>query len=400
MSILKNTLKNVSNWKKWFNKNSDQTTNAGDSTQSSSETKSQTTGFHEKVEFQSTTESYSSGTTQDSSDSYSTFNNIRYRWIEDEELLRDEAVIDGMAGCDGAEKVNAIRAYYKHLASKSLESLASIDDELKPLQEKKHGLENQKENIESEIKKIDAEIEILSMEKKGVFDRHGTRSLLALVAALLSVPVVRHFLTPAIGDTYIAWLIAGVALFAGSFMLWGATSVLHRSATPTPREKLLGWLEEFGAPLVATGVFVALLWNSLPKNMLIGVTLLFSLVFFMAGRSFLGNLFQGFAHWRENRNLNLKIKTLTKDRKRLAEKIPQIENDVKKIEEDVDKIRAKHHEETKKHRIVVENINNIAESRVLLYESERKRAETFMKFLEKNHEEVKPEFTANFKSQN
>lgn len=313
----------------------------------------------------------------------SAFDPVRYQWIEDEEMLRDEGVLDGMVGSDGAEKIAVIRAYHDRIAAKSSVGLSSVDRELEIFEVKKAHIEKLKSLHESAKSRLDDEIEnVERLKNRTLFGRHGMRAYLGVVAAVLSVPVLQHFIFDAVKSPTVSWLVALVALLAGSFMLWGATSVLHRAPDappPGPREKLLGWLEEFGAPLVAVVFFVAMLWERIPLNQLVGVALLVSLVFFMTGRTFLGNFHQTVAFWGENKNLRRRVKQLEKERGLLAAKILEAEKAVESLEESIAKTREKHLREVRLHQIAVKEIQELAESRIRLYESERKRAQYFLK---------------------
>ncbi|MCS7087022.1 MAG: hypothetical protein NZ534_13190, partial [Bacteroidia bacterium] len=162
---------------------------------------------------------------------------------------------------------------------------------------------------------------------------------------------------------------------------WSPISALHRDSDERSSGSVPKWraiLEEFGMPALAVGFFVAMLWRSIPAHELVGLSFLLMLVFFVTGRSVLGNIFQLFSMARQNRGLRKKIRDLNQRLQKLLKAYDELEAKIQRRNEQLTTLREKYIRETRNHQIAVDKIRHMCETRIKTYESERQRARTFL----------------------
>lgn len=201
-------------------------------------------------------------------------------WLEDEDHLRDEAVLFGLSEARVEEKVALIRHYFAHRSADLERTVERFNEKIGEL----NLFIEQKENRIGELDHKRSEL-----EARQPAEHHLPRTLIGLGLSV-TMCVGNYFLIaeairPAF-PTNAAFISIGVFL-AGMFNLFSRTSLFHDTATAATPRRLL---EEVGLPLAAS-FFV--LVQALQQQPVLNALALFVFVFFLfllAGKLLLGTL--------------------------------------------------------------------------------------------------------------
>lgn len=237
-----------------------------------------------------------------------------FEWIENEELLRDEAVIFGLSDGDMTLKKEVIRSYFEEKITN-----ASINQQIAT--EKKSRLEQEAAEIKQKYEaNIDKE-ELLSVKTPPVETfkaRLLAGSITYLLTSILSFVWLYEWLAPY--WKYPIWVTIGVYLF-GMFSFWGNVSILHSDTSESLRS-WRKWVEELGIPFVSAFFVVA--WGLTERPVLHSIVI-FVLSFFLfafVGKGLLGHL----ARWEstlKQQEANRRDETWrTAELQRIAQEIP------------------------------------------------------------------------------
>ncbi len=201
-------------------------------------------------------------------------------WLEDEDLLRDEAVLFGLSEARADEKVALIKHYFAHRTADLERTAERYNEQIGEL----NLFIEQKENLIGEL-----EHKHSGLENRQPAEHHLPRTLAGLAISVVMC-TGNYFL---IADTLLpafprnsALISIGVFL-AGMFNLFSRTSFLHETSAPVTPRRLL---EEVGLPLAAS-FFV--LVQALQTQPVLNAVALFVFIFFLfllAGKLLLGTL--------------------------------------------------------------------------------------------------------------
>ncbi|QIP14444.1 hypothetical protein G8759_18385 [Spirosoma aureum] len=241
-------------------------------------------------------------------------------WLTNEESLRDEGVLFGLADAQPTEKVAEIRAHFEHQAIPLDKQRSQYIEKIGEL----NLLIGQREN----------RILVLQDQLKSVKDRNPAPNglLRTTISLLLSIGMsvgtfylIDETLEPAYPNH---WISIGVFL-AGMFNLFGRTSFFYEESTRLTSRRVI---EEIGLPL-ATSVFV--LSQALKAQTVWQAGALFIFVFFLfllAGKLFLSTvslLQNGISISQSNRQLLV-------DKQ---QKLPIWEAEIERLDQEIDSIR-------------------------------------------------------------
>lgn len=205
-----------------------------------------------------------------------------FDWIENEDTLRDEAVLFGLSEGDITQRVAVIDAYFQ-------QHIVVAAQQQQYLEEKKTRLEfslSQQQNLLAQA--TDNRQQLATQTPAA--PSHKLRLAVGTVAYLLSAALgftwVYEWLSPYWSQP--VWVTAGVYAF-GMFSLWSNTAMLYaeKSEQPTGWQK---WAEEVGIPLVAA--FFVVVWGLADRPALHSIAVLLATFFLFAyaGKGLLGNL--------------------------------------------------------------------------------------------------------------
>lgn len=244
-------------------------------------------------------------------------------WLEDEGLLRDEAVLFGLSDARVDEKVALIRHYFAHRSADLERKVEQFNERIGEL----NLFIEQKENRMGELEHKRSELDARRPD-----EHHLPRMLVGLGLSVLMCIGNYFLIAEAIRPSYPAnatFISIGVFL-AGMFSLFSRTSLFHDSTTPITPRRLL---EEVGLPLAAS-FFV--LVQALQQQPILNAMALFMFVFFLfllAGKLLLGILTMLHLNLRAY-NANLQVK---KDKQA---KLPVWEAEIERLKREIDDIRA------------------------------------------------------------
>ena len=201
-------------------------------------------------------------------------------WLEDEDLLRDEAVLFGLSEARAEEKVALIKHYFSHRSADLERTVERFNEQIGELNMFIEQKENRIGELEHKHKELDT---------RQAAEHHLPRTLIGLGLSVVMC-VGNYFL---IADTLLpafprnsALISIGVFL-AGMFNLFSRTSLFHEDKAPASARRLL---EEVGLPLAAS-FFV--LVQALQTQPILNSLALFIFIFFLfllAGKLLLGTL--------------------------------------------------------------------------------------------------------------
>ncbi|SFB86417.1 hypothetical protein SAMN05421780_101805 [Flexibacter flexilis DSM 6793] len=205
-----------------------------------------------------------------------------FDWIENEDALRDEAVLFGLSEGDIAQRVAVIDAYFQ-------QHIVVAAQQQQYLEEKKTRLELSLSQQQNLLTQATASRQQLATQTPAA-PSHKLRLAVGTVAYLLSAALgftwVYEWLSPYWSQP--VWVTAGMYAF-GMFSLWSNTAMLYaeKSEQPTGWQK---WAEEVGIPLVAA--FFVVVWGLADRPALHSIAVLLATFFLFAyaGKGLLGNL--------------------------------------------------------------------------------------------------------------
>lgn len=202
-------------------------------------------------------------------------------WLQDEELLRDEAVVLGLSGGSADPKLELIRQYFVPLVAEVQLHVEHLEETFGDLNQQIAQAEDQTQNLEGKIEQLAN----TTMEQEPPLLRIGVGFVLSVVMSTANYFLVAEVVSPRFEQG--VWVSVGVFL-AGMFNLFTPISYLHQENQQSPTFKRL--LEEFGLPVVAS-VFVGI--QATQVYMPLQALALWAFVFFLflfAGKLLLGNL--------------------------------------------------------------------------------------------------------------
>lgn len=205
-----------------------------------------------------------------------------FDWIENEDVLRDEAVLFGLSDGDIMQRVAVIDAYFQ-------QHIVLATQQQQYLEEKKTRLElalHQQQNLLAQATTSRQQLATQTPAAPSHKLRLAVGTVAYLLSAVLGFTWVYEWLSPY--WTHAIWVTAGVYAF-GMFSLWSNTAMLYseQSEQPTGWQK---WAEEVGIPLVAA--FFVVVWGLADRPALHSIAVLLATFFLFAyaGKGLLGNL--------------------------------------------------------------------------------------------------------------
>ncbi|MVM37574.1 hypothetical protein GO730_08035 [Spirosoma sp. HMF3257] len=243
-------------------------------------------------------------------------------WLADEESLRDEGVLFGLADARPDGKVAQIRAYFGQLA-------APLDEQIEQYTDKIGELNLFIEQRENRISTLRDQLSDLrdSQPSPNNLVRHGVSLILSVVLCIGNFYLIDETLRPIFPNR---WITVGVFV-AGMFNLFGRTSFFYETGTRLTGRRLI---EELGLPL-ATSLFIlvqALQSQSVAQA--IGLVIFVFFLFLLAGKLLLSTLTAlqtDLLTIRHNRQLALNKK----------QNLPAWEATIEQLSQEIDAIRAK-----------------------------------------------------------
>ncbi|UHG89025.1 hypothetical protein [Spirosoma oryzicola] len=264
-------------------------------------------------------------------------------WLADEEALRDEGVLFGLADAQTDEKVTEIRAHIDQQA-------APIEKMVEQYTQKVEALNQVIHERESRIASLKSQIEALQEQLPIIHDllRTSVSLLLAIGMSIGNFYLVDETLRPAFPNR---WIAVGVFL-AGMFNLFGRTSFFYEEGTRLSGRRLI---EEVALPMAAA-LFV--LAQAVQMQSIWQAGSLFVFIFFLfllTGKLLLSTLTRlqnGFQAIRQNRQLLIdkqqNLPVWVTDRERLVREVEAIRNQqwplvttLKQLETDLARLNAK-----------------------------------------------------------
>ena len=196
-------------------------------------------------------------------------------WIENEDLLREEGAVYGLAGRGLEDKQHVIRQYYKRLVVAQEIKLARTNEQI-------NASRRQQEDLTDELNTISQEYEALVIAHQGSQHKFY-RLVLGLVVygSILAFTFwgVYQWVAP-VWTSFPLLITIGIFLF-GSLSLLGNWSMVYHGEEQVnknlTRERWKTYLEEYLIPFI-TAVFVAIAGL---KTQAIGINLAFSLGVFL-----------------------------------------------------------------------------------------------------------------------
>nr|WP_262923964.1 hypothetical protein [Spirosoma liriopis] len=264
-------------------------------------------------------------------------------WLADEEALRDEGVLFGLADAQTDEKIAEIRAHVDKQA-------APIEKMVEQYTQKVEELNQVIHERESRIASLKSQIEALQEQLPITHDllRTSVSLLLAIGMSIGNFYLVDETLRPAFPNR---WIAVGVFL-AGMFNLFGRTSFFYEEGTRLSGRRLI---EEVALPMAAA-LFV--LAQAVQTQSIWQAGSLFVFIFFLfllTGKLLLSTLTRlqnGFQAIRQNRQLLIdkqqNLPVWATDRERLVREVEAIRNQqwplvttLKQLETDLARLNAK-----------------------------------------------------------
>lgn len=245
-------------------------------------------------------------------------------WLLDEEALRDEGVLFGLAGSDPAVKTDIIQKFYARL-------MAPFDREIEEVNERIQELNLFIEQRQTRIK--DLKYRLLQLETSPVkmrphqVLRTGAGLLLSLLMCVGNYSLIDQSLQNNFSQSN--WVALGVFM-AGMFNLFGSVSVFHDDQRERPGFWRL--LEETGMPVAASLFVFANVWGSIPWWQSVALFIFVLFLFLFSGKLFLGLITvfrEDLYKWMYNR----------KDARKEALDKVIFEEEIVKLNEEIDAIR-------------------------------------------------------------
>lgn len=198
-----------------------------------------------------------------------------FEWIENEDLLREEGAVYGLAGKGLEDKQQVIQNYYQRFIAAQEIELARINDRINTSR-------GWQEDIADELNAIQQEYEELVIAHQGSQHKFY-RLMLGLVVYGIILAFTFWGVYQWVAPVWIDFpllITIGIFLF-GSLSLLGNWSMVYHGdeqvAKGLTRERWKTYIEEYAIPLI-TAVFVAVAGA---KTQHIGINLSFSLVVFL-----------------------------------------------------------------------------------------------------------------------
>lgn len=245
-------------------------------------------------------------------------------WIEDDALLRDEAVLCGWASARAMEaRVDTIRAYYRQKSEAMLRQRASLSEHDTSLGRLLGELAGEIAAAEQRISAEEAAAEVACAARRETHDllRCGVGVALGALICVFNYRVIYELLGGGAGELATAsdtgpfattWVVALGVMFLGMFALFAPGSVFFRR----PRDGSDGdtaeagtgagkvWIAEL-VPAVAAALFTAI-WGDEPSLLHTLSSFVFVLALFMFGGklllSLLPELTAAVKQWRNHRS--------------------------------------------------------------------------------------------------
>ena len=232
---------------------------------------------------------------------------LEISWIEDENLLKDEAVLAAAADSDPIHKISTIEEYFVGKIAVVTERYESLKEQLSAAKLKESELEKNCNDIEQNLIKL----AILPPSALQAIFRH-LFGLLLYIAMCVGYGYFIYEMIKSYFEFPIPTAIGITAL--GFFALFGSRSILFKSnnAIKEDSEKKGGpevWkviFEELSVPIVMSVLVVVFGWNDRPIWMSVLFIIVSFVVFLIAGKSLLSTITKlrdEFATFSENRRL-------------------------------------------------------------------------------------------------
>lgn len=277
-----------------------------------------------------------------------------FKWLKDENLFRDEAIITALSNSPIESKLNTIEAYFETLIQDEHSQMDNIQHYLTKNEEIRQEKKQQITNIENEI-------------EQNLLKHNPTRSyvlryywslVMYVIISVLNFYVIWLWLSKA-SIPMMQSLLIGLGIYLwGMFSLYNRNANIYKNNTPQKakhRSPQKTFIEEYGIPLIAT-LFIAF-WNYEKQNAnwveyIIFITFTTTL-FVFSGKAFLQLLLSHetiqnkkekrkqekelFAQKQKEKQeltqkLHLAIETLQKEKEKQEDKLPQIKNNITRHE--------------------------------------------------------------------
>jgi hypothetical protein len=243
-------------------------------------------------------------------------------WLEDEQALRDEAVIFGITRSSLDEKLKAIELFYQQIGIQTQKRLAQYDEKILEL-----NLEQEAKDIV--IKKLEEKQEAARTSKpqENNFIRYVFGLGLSVAMSVGTYFLIAAWLKPSFSANA-SWISWGIFL-TGMFNLFAPISFLHDTTRPTWRQLLEG----FGLPFACATLVSVLTFEQMGLAKSIAVFTFVFFAFIFSGKLLLANvtkLIQSFKIFIENLKLSAD--------KKAAE--AEWQQEIKNLEKEILELRA------------------------------------------------------------
>ncbi|GAB3883933.1 hypothetical protein [Spirosoma agri] len=242
------------------------------------------------------------------------------RWLTDEEALRDEGVLFGIADAQPDEKVAEIRAYFDPYTVPLAQLKDRYTDEIQTLDQ----LISQRENRLAIVRDQIRSLANWQPEPSDLI-RTTVSLVLTVVMSVGNFYLIDETLQPAYPNR---WIAIGVFL-AGMFNLFGRTSFFYEEGTRLTGRRLV---EETGLPLAASLFVLAQALKTQPVWQAGAIFVFVFFLFLLAGKLFLSTLTL----------LQKGISTIELNRQMVRDKqqtIPHWEAERERLEREINAIR-------------------------------------------------------------
>ena len=274
----------------------------------------------------------------------------RLAWIEDENMLRDEGVLFGLAGSNYEDKVKTIQTFFQQKIA-VLE--AGIDSLFREIENSRMEIKSS-QGLLLECKDLIEDLSTRPEYKEHQFYRSLARFVAFSVIVLFNYYVIYEWL----GQSWEYSIPVSLGIyFLGNFSLFLPQSILYTSdkeAFQKEREKWKTLLEEYGIPLAATAFTVT--WGNKEANIseIMSFAILLFFLFLFSGKGWLGSImllksdFQTLRlNWLNSRFRLKKIKDSKLEVQKLENAIKERENLIINLEKEISQKQEKIQEHTK-----------------------------------------------------
>jgi len=245
-------------------------------------------------------------------------------WLIDEEALRDEGVLFGLAESDPTTKTDIIHKYYVQL-------IAPFERQIEEVNERIQELNLFIEQRQTRIRELNSrllQLETLPAQpRRHQVLRTGAGLVLSILMCIGNFSLIEQSLQNNFSQS--SWVALGV-FFAGMFNLFGAVSVFHDNSRERPGFRRL--LEETGVPLAASLFVLSNVWGDLPWWRATALFLFVLFLFLFSGKLFLGLITvfrEDLSKWIDNR----------KDYRKETTDKTLFEKEIVKLNAEIDEIR-------------------------------------------------------------